>query len=176
MARTPKQKREITQACRDYPDTGSEKIVWELLRKDESARAWLDNHKRSCSWWDLIARHHIYGRGTGQKNWICNLIGLHTAVHEYCHQVCKKRVEVCCLWAQFTLQQDHYARCQLNRRESTMSGEEMFWNVPAMNAICGRFSLEGRIEVDLMPIVAGTPLEEYCEDILFEAARGDLPF
>ena len=52
----------------------------------------------------------------------------------------------------------------------------MFWNVPALNAICGRFSLEGRIEVDLMPIVSGTPLEEYCEEILFEAIKGDLPF
>ena len=182
MARTPKQKREITQACRDYPDTGSEGLVLNLIRKDVEIAKWLSTNVYGG--FSHIERHHIYGRPSkgGEKNYWCNIIALHRAVHELDHNSnaktigTSKKLELCCLHTQCVLQRIHDAKSGFGLVGDEQPESEVFWNVTALTKICGRHTLEGRIEVDLLPFVVGTPLEYLAEELLAELSASDIEF
>lgn len=162
MPRSRQQKHAIAQACRDYPDNGSEWRVQKLIQRDDSARKWL------AKWhgYDRVEHHHIFGRRHKDlSNHRCNLIRLFDSVHDYCHDVCKKRVELCCLYVNWQM---HETQIVL---EPGLPVAELYWDIDSLNRLCGRASLEGRIEVDLLPVVAGTGLEAIGRELMTFVGR-----
>lgn len=154
MARTQAERKRITEACRDYEPNGSEDLVRGYLEMVPDYVKWSAGHSLPG-----FHRHHIFGRGNGSKNALCNLIGLHSADHEYGHQHAPKVLELCCLMAQFTLSIEQMIENTRTDASRLIPIEERYWSYSILNKICGATTIANRIEVSLLPLVVGTELE-----------------
>lgn len=183
MTRAGAEKKAISDAC-DIEPNGSEIMILNLLKKDADILAWFGrstDYDIITSDWYTTQRHHIYGRPISKrdtlKNYRCNIIRLFRG----CHDVDKrspKKLELCCLFAQRRLHLEYMKVIAKDPRKAV--GEHLLhWDVMALGECCGRDSLEGRIEIELMPAVAGTGLEKVALDLLIavrEDLETDLPF
>jgi hypothetical protein len=142
----------------------SENHVEAVLFDDPEAKRWIVARNKAGGIGDNCETHHIYGRGTKPEySYWCNLIRIYKSCHEFGHQVGPKKLELACLHAQ-------WANESAWSVENKPSGDDSqsFWNPRVMARLCGRASLAGRIEVDLLTAVEFGPLEHYAVELLEE--------